>query len=95
LPDDIRHPMLRILGNEDKPESRMMLECMFQIAIISHLSRNRKNDTMVTAHLFMFYLLIQGQLNTLLVQNERLFGFEEFQKYTSNGVREESERLVC
>lgn len=44
------------------------------------------------ASLFHFYLLILGLSNRLLVQQTHQNGYEQFQKHTLNGLRENSEK---
>ncbi|MDP2608504.1 MULTISPECIES: adenosine deaminase [unclassified Oceanobacter] len=42
--------------------------------------------------LLWIYLLIQNQYLTLLVQRDDFFGFDQFQKYTTTELREETEK---
>lgn len=81
------HPMELLLEESINPVSE---EAMFYILIFDYIAKN-PNDEYV-AQLFYYYLLILGQANKLLVQQRDCFGFEEFQKYTMNGVREFSEQ---
>ena len=41
---------------------------------------------------FHHYLLILGLVNQMSVQQPQCFGFDQFQQYTSNGLREYSEQ---
>ena len=45
----------------------------------------------IVAAAFHLYLLILGFFNRLLVQQKHDYGFEEFQKYTLNGIRDNCE----
>ena len=92
--DDVnkfRNPILRILGDHVKDDSPIALECMLMVCIFNYMTQKPSEE--IICHLFLFYLLILGQLNTLLVQNCRQYGFNEFQKFTSNGVRNSSEEF--
>lgn len=82
------HPLLYMLGSQANDIPPMMLEAMFMVMIFQYLTYN--NDEVV-ARKFHHYLLLLGQTNKLLVQNNRMYGFREFQKYTTVGMREYSE----
>ena len=81
------HPMKDYLGNEASP---LLLEGMLYIKILDYLSSNRQDQ--VAAGMLHYYLLILGLCNRLLVQQTDAFGFEQFQKYTSNNFRELTEK---
>lgn len=82
-----KHPMRLLMGEVGND---LQLECLMYIHILNFLSRYPNNDTV--ARLFHYYLLILGLFNRMLVQQIQCNGFEQFQKYTMNGVREYSER---
>ncbi|MDE7153083.1 MAG: hypothetical protein K2O00_01400 [Muribaculaceae bacterium] len=67
------------------------IEVYFYIRVFDYMFSNPEDD--FVASLFHYYLLILGQVNKLLVQQSKNFGFEEFQKHTLNGLREYSERF--
>lgn len=81
------HPLSPFLGVETSP---LILEGMLYMKVLDYLALNRTDY--VTAGLFHYYLLITGLANRLLVQQTDAFGFEQFQKYTSNNFREISEK---
>lgn len=81
------HPMKACLGSEASP---LILEGMLYVKTFDYLSTQRQDNT--TARLMHYYLLILGLTNRLLVQQTDAFGFEQFQKYTSNNFRELSEK---
>ena len=83
---DRKHPLTRILGQE---LPLLQLECLFYIKVIDYIAENVNDDTLIG--LFHYYMLILGLTNRMLVQQPQCFGFEEFQKYTLNGLREYSE----
>lgn len=70
--------------------SPLILESTLYISILTYLSTHPKDDAVAGA--FHYYLLILGLCNKLMVQQTDAFGFEQFQKYTSNNFREFSER---
>jgi len=80
------HPMRYVTGKWASP---MQQECLFYVIVLNAL---KKSGSEYIAGLFHFYLLILGLANQLLVQPLRCNGFEEFQKYTLNGMREWSEK---
>jgi adenosine deaminase len=82
-----RHPL--DFGVAEGSVNPTLFECYMYIRLFQILSNN--NDESV-AQLFHYYLLILGYANRMLVQQPFMFGFQEFQKYTSNGFREYSER---
>lgn len=82
-----RHPMELLFPKHTSP---LILESIFYVTVLDYLSSYPAND--VVASIFHYYLLILGLCNKLLVQQQNSFGFEQFQKYTSNNMREFSER---
>lgn len=65
-------------------------ESSLYILILYYLSINPENVEVTKS--FHHYLLILGLVNQMLVQQPQCFGFEQFQQYTSNGLREYSEQ---
>ncbi|GAB6976879.1 amidohydrolase family protein [Prevotella falsenii] len=65
-------------------------ESIFYIAVLYYLCLYPTNKDV--ADKFHHYLLILGLTNSILVQQPECFGFEQFQKYTSNKLRDFSER---
>jgi len=90
MPFENEHPLLNILGVQCGKFPALVLESMLMVMIFHYLSMHRNDESV--ARLFHNYLLILGQTNRLLVQNNRMYGFREFQKYTLVGVREYSEK---
>lgn len=89
--DDYKeHPFKYLLGENT---SLLVLESMLYVTVLDYLERNKGDD--VTAGVFHYYLLITGLCNRLLVQQTDAFGFEQFQKYTSNNFREFSEKTYA
>lgn len=78
-----------ILGSQTIDDTPLNIEGLMYILVLSYLVENPKENVAVAFHL---YLLIQGFFNRLLVQQRHDYGFEEFQKYTSNGIRENCEQ---
>lgn len=60
------------------------------ISVLHYLSMYPDNKKVASS--FHHYLLILGLVNQMLVQQPQCFGFEQFQHYTSNGLREYSEQ---
>lgn len=86
----IYHPMVNVFSSyDDQPERWMPLEALMYVMIITELFRYN-NECL--AKLFHQYLLIQGSVNRLLVQQVHQNGFEQFQKITLNELREDSEK---
>ena len=81
------HPIKSILGDSTSP---LILEGLLYIMILDYLAVHPHDNAV--AGLFHYYLLILGVCNRLLVQQTDAFGFEQFQKYTSNNFREFSEQ---
>jgi len=84
---DKRHPLAGIVG-DDIPSH--VLEALLYIEVFQYLSLHPDNDTV--SSVFHYYLLILGLVNRMLVQQTVHYGFEEFQKFTMNGLREYSEK---
>ncbi len=81
------HPVKPILGNSASP---LILEGLLYVKTLDYLAAWPHDE--VVAGTFHYYLLILGVCNRLLVQQTDSFGFEQFQKYTSNNFREFSEQ---
>lgn len=82
-----RHPVEYLFPKHTSP---LVLEGIFYVAVLDYMAGHPANDAV--ASIFHYYLLILGLCNKLLVQQQEAFGFEQFQKYTSNNLREFSER---
>lgn len=65
-------------------------ESSLYISVLHYLSMYPDNKEVASS--FHYYLLILGLVNQALVQQPECFGFEQFQHYTSNGLREYSEQ---
>ena len=65
-------------------------ESSLYISVLHYLSMYPDNKKVASS--FHHYLLILGLVNQMLVQQPQCFGFEQFQHYTSNGLREYSEQ---
>lgn len=86
----IDNPFGDLIANEDIARNYPMpIECLMYILIFQYLSEKPKESI---SYLFHFYLLILGLANRLLVQQARQYGFEQFQKQTSNDLRSFSEK---
>jgi len=81
------HPVKPILGDNASP---LILEGLLYVKTLDYLVARPHDEAVAGA--FHYYLLILGVCNRLLVQQTDAFGFEQFQKYTSNNFREFSER---
>lgn len=81
------HPVKPILGDSASP---LILEGLFYVKTLDYLAAQPHDEAVAGA--FHYYLLILGVCNRLLVQQTDAFGFEQFQKYTSNNFREFSEQ---
>ena len=88
-PKAYTHPFLEILGSKDPYFHTQSLEALMYILLLDEM---KKTENEMLAAMFHFYLLILGLTNRLLVQQVHQNGFEQFQKHTLNGLREESER---
>lgn len=82
-----QHPYRHIFGENASP---LILESVLYIKVLDYLVQYPNDDTV--AGTFHYYLLILGLCNKLLVQQTDSFGFEQFQKYTLNNLREHSEK---
>ena len=80
------HPLCLIFGMEASP---LIMEGTLYILIFDYLAKY--GDRASVANAFHYYLLIKGVCNRLLVQQSVTFGFEQFQKYTTNNFRDHSE----
>jgi adenosine deaminase len=85
-----RHPFLDVLNAQKDYPYLMSAEGLMYMLMLREFSLT-KNETL--AGFFHFYLLILGLTNRLLVQQTHQAGFQQFQKHTLNGLREESEKL--
>lgn len=65
-------------------------ESSLYISVLHYLSMYPDNKEVASS--FHHYLLILGLVNQMLVQQPQCAGFEQFQHYTSNGLREYSEQ---
>ena len=65
-------------------------ESSLYISVLHYLSMYPDNKEVASS--FHHYLLVLGLVNQMLVQQPQCFGFEQFQHYTSNGLREYSEQ---
>jgi adenosine deaminase len=83
----LKHPVKEMMGESAYP---LILEGMLYVKVLDYLAENPLNYTAASA--FHYYLLILGLCNKLLVQQTSAFGFQQFQKYSSNKLREYSER---
>lgn len=81
------HPVKPILGDDAFP---LILEGVLYTKILDYMTEHPLDEAV--AGVFHYYLLILGMCNRLLVQQTDAFGFEQFQKYTSNNFREYSEQ---
>ncbi len=81
------HPFKSVIGDSASP---LIMESLLYVKILDYLAEHPHDDAVAGA--FHYYLLILGVCNRLLVQQNDAFGFEQFQKYTSNNFREFSEQ---
>lgn len=84
------HPFKQVMGDDTSP---LILEGLLYMKALDYMSAHPLD--MAVAGAFNYYLLILGLCNKLLVQQMDAFGFEQFQKYTSNNFREFSEKTYC
>lgn len=84
------HPFKQVMGDDTYP---LILEGLLYMKALDYMSAHPLD--MAVAGAFHYYLLILGLCNKLLVQQMDAFGFEQFQKYTSNNFREFSEKTYC
>jgi adenosine deaminase len=85
-----KHPFLSLIGSDNSSSYPMSIEALMYLLMLDEI-RKHKNETL--AGFFHFYLLILGLTNRLLVQQTHQNGFDQFQKHTLNGLREQSERI--
>ena len=81
------HPFKHLMGEDTSP---LIMEGLLYVKTLDYLAAYPHDDAVAGA--FHYYLLILGLCNKLLVQQTDAFGFEQFQKYTSNNFREFSEK---
>lgn len=81
------HPFKHLMGEDTSP---LIMEGLLYVKTLDFLAAYPHDDAVAGA--FHYYLLILGLCNKLLVQQTDAFGFEQFQKYTSNNFREFSEK---
>ncbi len=84
-----RHPFVSLISSDIKYPYLMSVEALMYLLLLQEIGQ-KSNETL--AGLFHFYLLILGLTNRLLVQQTHQNGFDQFQKHTLNGLREQSER---
>lgn len=84
------HPFKQMMGDDTSP---LILEGLLYFKALDYMSAHPLDTAVAGA--FHYYLLILGLCNKLLVQQMDAFGFEQFQKYTSNNFREFSEKTYC
>lgn len=91
LNDGIENPFATItLEVGTKYGTPLNVEGLMYILVLGFLIDNPKESVAAAFHL---YLLILGFFNRLLVQQKYNYGFEEFQKYTVNGIRDNCESV--
>ncbi|MCW3084047.1 MAG: hypothetical protein JWP12_1413 [Bacteroidetes bacterium] len=87
---NFKHPFQKLLP-EDKDLEKgndLPAEALMYALVLRELKRD---DAEIIAPLFHFYLLIKGLSNRLLVHQVHQYGFEQFQRHTSNTLRNQSE----
>ena len=87
-PGSYRHDFISLITDANDYPYLLSIESLMYVLILEELKKG-KNE--VFAEFFHFYLLILGLANRLLVQQVHQKGFEQFQKHTLNGMRENSE----
>lgn len=91
LNDGIENPFATItIEGGTKYGTPLNVEGLMYILVLGYLVDSQKESVAAAFHL---YLLILGFFNRLLVQQKHDYGFEEFQKYTMNGIRDNCERI--
>lgn len=91
LYDGYENPFANItLENDIHYNTPLNVEGLMYVLVLGYLV-STPNDCVAMA--FHLYLLILGVFNRLLVQQKHDCGFEEFQKYTLNGIRENCESV--
>ena len=81
------HPFKPLM---DESTSPLILESLLYVKTLGYMAVHPQDY--IVAGVFHYYLLILGMCNKLLVQQVDTFGFEQFQKYTSNNFRQYSEK---
>lgn len=84
-----KHPFLKKIDRERNYPHLMSVETYMFVLVLEKL--NIKENKYILSKLH-YYLLILGLTNRLLVQQTHQNGFEQFQKNTLNGMRENSEK---
>lgn len=85
--DGIANPFLSLV-TEEQWRTPLYVEGLMYVLILCYLTQKPKESVAAAFHL---YMLIMGHFNKILVQQKHDCGFEEFQKYTQNGIRDNSE----
>lgn len=89
--DGVENPFVSLItGDATQWKTTLNVEGLMYVLVFGHMVESQKDGI---AAIFHFYLLILGLFNRMLVQQKRDIGFEEFQKYTQNGIRDNSENL--
>lgn len=88
---ELRKDLFNIIGSEIQiPENyTRQSESLLYISILYYLCLYP--DSIKVTKSFHHYLLILGLINNILVQQPECFGFEQFQQYTSNKLRDNCE----
>lgn len=89
-PGSYKHPFASLISSDNRYPYLMSVEALMYLLLLDEIKKTQ-NETLTG--FFHFYLLILGLTNRLLVQQTHQKGFDQFQKHTLNGLREESERL--
>ena len=89
--DGMENPfVLLINGDTTQWRTTLNIEGLMYVLVLAYLTEYQKECVTSAFHL---YLLILGLFNRMLVQQKHDFGFEEFQKYTQNGIRDNCENV--
>ncbi|MBR3877264.1 MAG: hypothetical protein IKJ23_03685 [Bacteroidaceae bacterium] len=87
--DGIENPFAAItVDGRTRYDTPLNTEGLMYVLVLGFLV-DKSNKIVAAA--FHLYLLILGFFNRLLVQQKHDYGFEEFQKYTLNGIRNNCE----
>jgi adenosine deaminase len=82
---DSDHPFAQLVyTSSPKPELSLPIEGLMYVLVLNYLSIQPRKSV---AALFHYYLLIQGLMNRLVVQQVHQNGFAQFQKITHNDLR--------
>lgn len=84
-----KHPFLKKINSDRNYPHLMSVETYMFVLVLEKISI--KENTYILSKLH-HYLLILGLTNRLIVQQTHQNGFEQFQKNTLNGMRENSEK---